>query len=60
MKRSWDVGEPRTMWFEKKQRNSPRRPTGDRNTLRRAPLRQHHDSNESIAVVADIFSWMHG
>src|SRR5271156_230339 len=40
IRRSWDVGEPRTMQVEKKQRNSPRRPIRDRNALRRAPLRQ--------------------
>jgi hypothetical protein len=32
----------------------------DRNALCRALLQQDHDSDESIAVAADIFSWMHG
>jgi hypothetical protein len=32
----------------------------DRNALCRALSRQDHDLDESIAVAADISSWMHG
>jgi hypothetical protein len=58
--RTWDTGGVGAIAAKKKQRNSSLPLDTETKRTWRGFVAAGFDSNESIAVAADIISWMHG
>jgi hypothetical protein len=59
-RRTWDTGRPGAIADEKKQRNFSLPLDTETKRTWRGLAAAGSDTNESIAVAADIISWMHG